>query len=164
MMPCTAENIIRDSSATSLRIPARHQPLQRLVHQVEGIHHHDQDVLGEGAVLLHPVLEQRAQQIGVLGREIEIGRGQPVELADRVVLGNARRAGRSGLNRLPVHRQDHPVEVAELIIDAPIEQSAASAMSRTFNDLNPLDAIKPRAISRIRARRLLFFCSRKDSS
>ena len=93
MMPCTAENIIRDSSATSVGIAVRHQPHQRLVHQREGLHDHGQDVLGEGAVLLHPVLEQRPQQIGVLGREIEIGRGQPVELAERIVLGNRHEAG-----------------------------------------------------------------------
>jgi len=32
------------------------------------LHHHQQDV-SERAVVLHPVFEQRAQKIGVIGRE-----------------------------------------------------------------------------------------------
>ncbi len=64
------------------------------------------------------MLEQRPQQIRLLGREIQIGCGQPVELADRIPRGNRLEPGGQRLDRLPVDRQDQPVEVAELVVDA----------------------------------------------
>ncbi len=65
------------------------------------------------------MLEQRAQQIGVIGRERQVGLGQAVELADRVFGGNRDQPVGQGPNRLPIDRQDQAVEVAELVIDAP---------------------------------------------
>jgi hypothetical protein len=55
----------------------------------------------------------------MLGGEIEIGRGEPMEVADRVLGRHLSQAGRHRLDRLPVHRQDQAVEVAKLVIDAP---------------------------------------------
>jgi len=54
-----------------------------------------------------------------------------------------------------------PMKLANGIVRG---QSAASATSRTFNDIKPLVAIILRAVSSIKARRRLFFCSREDSS
>ena len=42
------------------------------MHQREGIHDHLENVVGIWAIVLHPMLEQRAQQIGVLGKEIDM--------------------------------------------------------------------------------------------
>ncbi|MEY9669880.1 hypothetical protein ABIE80_008588 [Bradyrhizobium diazoefficiens] len=99
-------------------IRIRQQPHQRRVHQREGVHHHLKDVVRIGAIVLHPMLEQRTQQIRVLRKEFEIGLGKPVELADRILGRNPRKPRCERLNGLPIDGQDHPVEVAELVIDA----------------------------------------------
>ncbi|MGY4373261.1 hypothetical protein ACVWZ3_000900 [Bradyrhizobium sp. i1.3.6] len=88
------------------------------MHQRESVHHHLKDVVGIRTVVLHPMLEQRAQQVCVLGEKFEIGRGQPVELANGIFPRDLAKPHRERLNRLPIDRQDHPVEVAELVIDA----------------------------------------------
>ena len=88
------------------------------MHQRKRLHHHQQDVFGERPVVLHPVFEQRAQKIGVIGRERQVGLGQSVELADRVFGRNRDQAGGQGPNRLAIYGQDQAVEVSELVIDA----------------------------------------------
>ena len=88
------------------------------MHQRERIHHHRQDILRKRPVVLHPVLEQRAQQIGVLAGEAEIGVREPVELAQGILGRDGLEPRGQGLNGLPVHGQDQAVEVAELVIDA----------------------------------------------
>lgn len=88
------------------------------MHQREGVHHHLKDVVRIRTIVLHPMLEQGAQQIGVPSKEVEIGRGKPMELANGILGRNAAKPRREGLNRLPIDGQDHPVEVAELVIDA----------------------------------------------
>lgn len=87
------------------------------MHQRERVHHHREDIFRKRSVVLHPVLEQRTQQIGVLGGEAEIGVGKPVQLAQRIVGRNRLEPRGQGVNGLPVHGQDQAVEVAELIID-----------------------------------------------
>ena len=101
------------------------------MHQREGIHHHLEDVVGIRTVILHPMLEQRAQQIGVLGEEVEIGLGEPIELPHRVFGRNPAEPHRQRLDRLPIDRQDHPVEVAELVIDA--ADGAAGGLGHVSN-------------------------------
>ena len=91
-------------------------PHERWVHQGESIHHHLKDVVGIRTVVLHSMLEQRAQQIGVLGEEVEIGFGS--EVADLLSRSRLYRAfyGPAGLelttarpNALP--EMDYPVGV-----------------------------------------------------
>ena len=93
-----------------------------------------------GLDIVHvPYKESSGARTGVLGGQVEVQRG------DRDPAGGDR--GEIG-PRLAV-------VVGRLAVDA--EQPAASATSRTFNDLNPLDAIMPRAISRIWSRLRFFF-------
>ena len=67
------------------------------MHQRESVHHHLKDVVGIRTIVLHPMLEQRAQQVCVLGEEFEIGLGQPVELANGVLRRNLAKPHRQRL-------------------------------------------------------------------
>ncbi len=94
------------------------QPNQGLMHQLEGLHDHLQDVFRKRPVVLHPVLEQRPQKVRVHRGELQIGRGQALQLPDRVIGGDGDQPGGQRLDSLTVHGEDQAVEVAKLIIDA----------------------------------------------
>jgi len=69
-------------------------------------------------ILLHAVLEQRPQQIGILTGEFEIAGRQPMQLRARIGVGDSAQLLGEAPNRLTDKGQDQAVEVAKLIIDA----------------------------------------------